>query len=62
VRECKPNETVVATHHLKDNVIADRLFRSEPPQVKRLLGRFAFTFNRHNVGETDRMMPRIVEP
>jgi hypothetical protein len=62
VRECEPNEAVVTAHHLEDDVITDGLFGSEPPQVKRLLGGFALTLDRDNIGETDRMVARIVEP
>ena len=58
----EPNEAVVTAHHLEDDVITDGLFRSEPPQVKRLLSGFALALDRDNISETDRMVARIVEP
>jgi hypothetical protein len=61
VGECEADQAVVAVGHLADHLGAHGLLGSEPREVERLLRGLAVTFDRHHVGEADRVVAGIVE-
>jgi hypothetical protein len=61
VSEGTSHEPIVAVGQLRGDVAPDRLIRSEPGELERVLGGAALTVDGDNEAECDRVLARVVE-